>query len=82
MADNTINITKVSGVIAVTSGTNPPKYFYGATGTFTQTPNGTGYLVTIGGQSFTIPLATLRVNGQAATNITNGASLLSAIFAT
>lgn len=78
----TINITKQSGILAVTSGTNPPRYFFGATGNFTQMPDGTGYLVNIGGTAFSIYLADLRVNGQAADNIANGATLLGAIFAT
>ena len=81
MAD-TINFTKVSGVYSVTSGSNPPKYFYGATGSFSQTPNGTGYLIFIGGQSFTVSLADLRVNGQAPANIANAAVLLNALFGT
>ena len=81
MAD-TINFAKVSGVYSVTSGANPPKYFYGATGSFQQTPNGTGYLITIGQASFTVPLEDLRVNGQAAANINNAATLLNALFGT
>ena len=43
------NFTKVSGVYNVTTTGNPPKYFYGATGSFSQTPNGTWYLIVIGG---------------------------------
>jgi len=81
MAD-TINFAKVSGVYSVTSGTNPPKFFYGASGSFQQTPDGTGYLIVIGGASFTVSLTDLRVNGQAAVNIANGQGLLNALFGT
>ena len=77
---NTINFAKTSGVYSVTSGSNPPKYFYGATGSFQQTPDGAGYLVVIGGASFSVPLTSLSVNGQAATTMSTGAVLLSALF--
>lgn len=82
MADSTINFTRVSGVFSVTSGSNPPKYFYGATGNFQQTPDGTGYLITIGNAQFSVPLTTLRVNGQTPANINNAAVLLNALFGT
>jgi len=61
----TVNFASISGVISVTSGSNPPKYFYGAVGQFCQTPDATGYLIFIGGTSFTVSLSELRINGQA-----------------
>ena len=79
---NKINFSKTSGVYAVTSGSNPPKYFYGASGSFSQTPDGTGYLVVIGSQSFTVALADITINGQSPANIANGQTLLNALFGT
>lgn len=76
----TVNFASVSGVISVTSGSNPPKYFYGAVGQFCQTPDATGYLIFIGGTSFTVSLSELRINGQAPVSLANAATLLSALF--
>jgi len=76
----TVNFASISGVISVTSGSNPPKYFYGAVGQFCQTPDATGYLIFIGETSFTVSLSELRINGQAPTSLENAATLLSALF--
>ena len=77
---NTINFASVSGVLSVTSGSNPPKYFWGQTASFAQTNDGSGFLIFVGGTSFTVSLTNLRVNGQAASTMSEAQTLLSALF--
>jgi hypothetical protein len=75
----TINFTKVSGVISVTSG-GVTKSFFGARGSFTENGAGDGFDIMIGDAPFSVSLSNLRVNGQAPTTMSSGMTLLSAVL--
>lgn len=77
-----INITKVSAVILVTSGTSLPKSYFGSVGTFSPSSDNLGFNIKIGTDSLYIPLTTLQVNGQTSSTMSEGNTLLRAIFGT
>ena len=81
MAD-TIAFTKISGVITVTSGSNPPKSYFGLTGTYMPNAANDGVNIEIGGASIYVSLTDLRVNGQTPSTMTTARTLLNSIFGT
>jgi hypothetical protein len=81
MAD-TIAFTKVSGVITVTSGTNPPKSFFGLSGYYNTNASNDGFIIQIGTTNLQVSLTDLRVNGQTPSTMTTARTLLNSIFGT
>jgi hypothetical protein len=81
MAD-TIAFTKVSGVITVTSGTNPPKSFFGLSGYYNTNSSNDGFIIQIGTTNLQVSLTDLRVNGQNPSTMTTARTLLNSIFGT
>ncbi len=77
-----INFTKISGVIRVSQDGGSPKSYFSPSRNFEPLADGTGFNIFLSGAAFTVKLSDLRVNGQAPVNISDGISLLTAIFGT
>ena len=81
------NISKVSGIIFYTDGTNQPKGYFGATGSYVVWDDLTGVVITIRSgvnvpNTYSIALSDLQVNGQTPANITVAKVLLNSVFGT
>lgn len=80
------NITKVSNIVAVKQDTNLAKSYFGSIGKFssyTMSLNGSStnmFIIEIGRDYFEIPLGSLQVNGVTITTMSQGISMLSAVF--
>lgn len=79
------NISKVSGVIFVTDGTNQPKSYFGANGSYTVWDDLLGVRITIRSginnpDTYNLALSDITVNGQTPANITTLKVLLNAVF--
>ena len=79
---NTIAFTKISGVVTVTSGSNPPKSFFGLSGSYMTNASNDGFNIQIGEVNFQVSLTDLTVNGQAPSTMTTARVLLNSIFGT
>jgi hypothetical protein len=75
-----INITKVSNVVSIKDNSNLPKSYYGIVANFNANTGSNIFVISIGGNNYEIPLGTLQVNGTTVTTMSQGITLLSAMF--
>jgi len=78
-----ILLAKISGVLSVTQTTGRPKYYAAtavANAKWNPNADGDGINLTISGDSYSIPLTDLRVNGQTPSTLTTALTLLNSIF--
>jgi hypothetical protein len=76
------NISKTSGVIFVTEGTQEPKCYFVAKGKYVPNTDLLGFQITIGLDTYNVSLSELRVNGQTPSTFTTAKTLLNAVFGT
>lgn len=81
----TLNVSKTSGVLFTTVGSNQPVAYFGANGSYVPFDDLTGVIITIRSGinppvTFNVLLTDLLVNGQSPTNIDNAKQLLNAVF--
>lgn len=80
-----ITLTKVSGVLIITQTAGAGKYYAPtavAQGKFAPNAAGNGYLITVGGDNYSISLTDLVVGTTSPANIGSGLVLLNSIFGT
>ena len=80
-----ITLTKVSGVLIITQTTGAGKYYAPtavAEGKFAPNPAGTGVLITVGGDNYSISLTDLVVGTSSPSTISSALVLLNSIFGT
>lgn len=77
------NISKASGVLFVTQGTQNPTSYFGATGSYQFTDDNTQIIIKIGSTPSIITAWTnVQVNGQTPSTVTEAKTLLNSIFGT
>ena len=76
------NISKASGVLFLTEGTQNPKSYFGATGGYQFSDDSKIVSVRIGTDSFTARWEYILVNGQTPSTIPESKTLLNSIFGT
>lgn len=74
------NITKVSNIVAIKQDTNLAKSYFGSVGKFDANTVSNMFTINIGRDYFEIPLGSLQVNGVTITTMSQGISMLSAVF--
>lgn len=77
-----INITKQSGVISITSNGGQPKSYFGEKGKWTVAHDNITILLWVGTDSYQLVYTDLKVNGQTPSTITTAKTLLTSIFGT
>lgn len=75
-----INITKVSNIVSIKQDNNLAKSYFGAIGEFDANTVSNVFTINVGKDYFEIPLAELRVNGAVITTMSQGITMLSAVF--
>lgn len=78
----TINITKVSGVVFMQSGTQNALSYFNRTGKYVVWDDNTGATIYIGTDEYKIALSDLQINGATPPNIGTAKILLNSIFGT
>ena len=78
-----VALTKVSSVIIITQTSGYPKSYFlssALNGKYMPTPDGLGVIIYIGGDSYTVKLSELSVNGQIPSTLSTALVLLNSIF--
>ena len=74
------NITKVSNIVSVKENGNLAKSYFGSIGQFSANTVSSIFVINIGRDFFEIPLGSLQVNGVTITTMSQGITMLSAVF--
>jgi hypothetical protein len=74
------NITKVSNIVSVKENSNLAKSYFGSIGQFSANTVSNVFVINIGRDFFEIPLGSLQVNGVTITTMSQGITMLSAVF--
>ena len=74
------NVTKVSNIVSIKQDSNLAKSYFCAVGKFDANTVSNVFTINIGRDYFEIPLAELRVNGATITTMSQGITMLSAVF--
>jgi len=82
MAVTIFNISKASGVLFVTKGTQNPTSYFGATGSYQFSDDSKEVTVNVGADSFKTRWEYITVNGQTPSTIPESHTLLNSIFGT
>jgi hypothetical protein len=75
------NITKLSGIVAVKENGNLPKSYYNITAKFSTIVASSMFIITLDRDTYELQLSNLQVNGVNPSTMSQGISLLSALFA-
>lgn len=74
------NITKVSNVVSVKQDTNLARSYFGTSGNFIVNRKSNSFIINLNLDYYEIPLGSLQVNGVTITTLSQGISMLSAVF--